>query len=106
VRYSLRGLLALRAWVIVGFVVVWNALMLAAVRINGGTGQIVEPTARSITWATMATTSIFAGGILVSRRFRAIVTAPSRRDWYEPAPYWLFCVVCGLLAVLIGLDLE
>jgi hypothetical protein len=104
VRVSPRGFLALRAAFIVGFVLVWNGVMLLAIRSNGGTGRIDDPAARWVTCGLMAVTSVLAGSILASARFRALVTAPSRRDRYDPSPYWLVCVVCGVLAILIALE--
>jgi hypothetical protein len=100
---SPKGLLALRGAVAAAVVVVWNVLMWLARWLNGGGGALEDP--RALLVLLLATSGLggFALFVVLSPRFRELVTAPSRRRWYESAPFVLVTVVSGGLAlVLVG----
>ena len=90
--------MALR-WSFVGaFVLVWNALNLLAVYLNGGWGRYENPRSFVVLALTCAATSALSFAIVLSPTVRNMVTAPTRRDRYEPSAFVLLGCVAGFLA--------
>lgn len=104
-QISSRGLLALRWSFAIAFVLVWNALHLLAIHFNGGWGRYKDPRSFVVLALTTGATAAISFSIALSPRFRNLVTAPARRDRYEPSPFVLIGCISGLLAIFAAYEL-
>ena len=96
-QVSHRGLLALRWQFAVLFVIVWNGLNLLAIKLNGRFGPYERPEALFVVAAACLGTAAAAASIVASDRVREVVTAPSRRHYYEAS---IFLLIAAISAVL------
>jgi hypothetical protein len=93
-----RGLLSLK-WSVIGAVVVlWNVLMLIAIKLNGGWGEYEDPRAKVVLGLATSALCLFSLLTVGSPRFRELVISPARSETYDPAPFVLVAVVSGVLA--------
>lgn len=104
-RLSLSGFLALRWSVAVAFVLCWNALNLLAIYLNGGMGQYEDPRSFAVLAVTCGATSLLSFAIAGDPRFRNLVTAPKRRERYDPSAFVILGCVAGVLAMASVLEL-
>lgn len=100
-----RGLLALRWSFVIAFVLAWNALNLLALHFNGGWGRYEDPRSFVVLALTTGATAALSFGIVLSARLRNVVTAPARRDKYEPSPFVLIGCISGFLAIVSAYEL-
>jgi hypothetical protein len=85
--------------VLVGYVVAWNAVMLVAIWLNGGMGRFRSSEAMLVAAFACLVTTVLASTVMLSGRVREFVLAPTRRDQYEPGPYFTIAVVAAALGI-------
>ena len=103
-RISTRGLRSLSWPFIICFVVVWNALNLLAVWLNGEWGVYRDPRALIVLAVTCLSTSLLSFGIVFVPGMRNLVTAERRLQYYEPVPFLFIGAAAGLMGALILID--
>jgi H+/Cl- antiporter ClcA len=99
-----RGLRSLSWPFIIGFVVVWNALNLLAVWLNGEWGVYRDPRALMVLAVTCLSTCALSLSIVLSPGLRDLVTAEHRLQYYEPLPFVFIGAIAGLMGVLAFVD--
>lgn len=105
IRVPLQGFTALRWAVIAAFVLAWNALNALAIYLNGGWGRYTDSRSFVVLALTCGATSALSFAIALSPRIRNMVTAPSRREKYEPSAFVLLGCVAALLACAAAFEL-
>ena len=83
----------------------WNALNLLALYFNGGWGRYEDPRSFVVLALTTGATAALSFGIVLSAKFRNVVTAPTRREKYEPSPFVLLGCISGFLAIALVYEL-
>lgn len=99
-----RGLLALKVWVLVTWLLAWNAALLLTHHFNGHEPLFQSDVAVLVVIIALGGTSLLAAAIIMSESVRTVLVAPSRRHFYEPGSFWTITVVCGGLAVVFALS--
>jgi len=102
---STKGLRSLSWPFAIGFVIVWNALNLLALWLNGGWGKMYEDPRSFIVLAVAClSTTLLAYGIVLVPSFRDLVTAEHRLHYYEPLPFLFIGTVTGVMGVSLLLE--
>lgn len=106
---SLLALSSIRWQVVAISVVVWNLLMLAAMRLNGWRSRFEDPRSIAVVGLACFAMATFAALVVWSPSFRNLVTSARRRQYYEPSPFALIFVVsslAGAAAVYTGIGFR
>ncbi len=96
-----KGLLALKSWVIISFIIIWNIIFGIAVTLNGGFGEITNPAARYVASIALFGTVILSLFIIYHIPFRERLLCEDRKNLYDSSVYIFLCVLCGFLGVMI-----
>ena len=98
-----RGIALVKLWVAVVYLVVWNALMLLGLYLNGFQHRIEDPTALSIFSVALLGTGFVSLAVVRSSSVRNLILKPGsdrsdvRRDF---GALGALCLLMGVLAVL------
>jgi hypothetical protein len=102
-RIKAKPLLALRTWVILTFILVWNGVCLLALGLNGWHGQLREGPGLWVAVTQLACTSTLALVIVLIPRVREALTDPQRRELYEPTPFVFIALITAVMAVVFAM---
>jgi hypothetical protein len=106
-EFSLRAFLALRWWVGLALIVAWNALMLLAIRLNGGWGAVETPGAMLVLALATLGLGTFCFAVAWSERVRDAVLAQRRRHYYRPEGFFTVGVIAfGMSLILLVLYFQ
>ena len=97
--FSPKSLLALKAWVIVSLLVVWNGCF-GLVRHLYGDRWVSIPDARWLGGVPLLALAGLSISVLSSSTVRKHLIAQSRESWYKPGIFIFISVVSSLMAIL------
>jgi hypothetical protein len=98
---SLLALTSIKWQVIAIFIIAWNLLLLAAMRLNGWRNRFEDPRSLAIVGLACFALASFSALVVWSPSFRNQVTSARRRALYEPSPFVLLLVVAVLLGAAV-----
>ena len=99
-KLGLGGLFALRGGIGLALLVSWIVLGLLATHLNGGRGQIRDPTALALWVFDCSGMAAFMLLTVVSSSWRNAVISEKRRDLYRPEPFLVTASITGVMALI------
>jgi hypothetical protein len=99
----LKSVTSLNAWVMMTFIVVWNAGFLLAIYAGGGRlDALLSPEGQTLAGLTCLAAAVFALAIAAVRPFRELLVDPARAHNFTAKEfYFIAFVTAGLGSTLI-----